>query len=163
DRVAALADVVAAGEDGDAAGALDLELDPGLRHRVRVDRVVRARDVHRSGDAQPAPARELAAALTPSARALDFVEAAQEAVRRDPLSVDRRRVLALEVLPADLDRVEAELLRDLVELHLERESRLHRSVPALRTAGRLVREHARAVEAVAREVVRPGQELPGVV
>ncbi len=80
---------------------------------------------------------------------------------RWPLTV--LRVLAQEVAPAQLDRIEAELLGELVELHLEREARLHPAVAALGSAGRLVGEHARRVEAVGGEVVRPGQELARVV
>ena len=60
----------------------------------------------------------------------------------DALAVDRLRVLAVEVLAADLDGVDAELLRHLVELALEGEARLHRAVAPLRTARRLVGEDA---------------------
>ena len=50
----------------------------------------------------------------PADRAFDLVETGEEAVGSDALAVDRLRVLALEVLPAELDRIEPELLRDLI-------------------------------------------------
>src|SRR5690606_41394409 len=52
---------------------------------------------------------------------------------------------------------------DLVELDLEREARLHAAVPALRAACRLVRVHARRIEAVRAERVRGGEQLARVV
>src|SRR5690606_37480129 len=128
----------------------------GLRHLVRIDRVVGAGDVHRAGHAESAAEAELAVALPPTAGALDLLEALQEAVGGDPLTVDGLDVLALEVAAADLDRSELQLLRDLIELHLEGEARLHRAVAALRSARRLVGEDAGRIEAVAAEVIRAG-------
>jgi hypothetical protein len=94
-----------------------------------------------------------------SRRALDGVEALQEPVRRDAQLVDGARALADEVAAAELDGVDAEPLGDLVELHLEREARLHAAVAALRAARRLVRVDARRVEAVRLERVRRREQL----
>ena len=66
---------------------------------------------------------------------------------------------AEEVLAADRDRIHLQRARDLVELHLEGEARLHAAVAALRPARRLVGEDARRVEAVGRERVGAGEEL----
>ncbi len=163
DRARPLADVVAAGERRHQAGPVDLQLDAGLRHLVRVDRVVRAGDVHRARDADAATERQLAVALLPVARALDRFQTLHEATRGDALVVDRAGVRALVVLAADLDGIHAELLGDLVELDLEGEARLYRSVTALRPARRLVREDPRRVEAVGRKVVGSREQLAGVV
>src|SRR5690606_20775802 len=112
-----------------------------------------ARDVARPGDAEPATVRQPAVALLPPARALDRVQALEEAVRRDAQLVDRARAAAQEVSPPQLDRVHADRFRELVELDLEREARLHRPVAALGAARRLVRVHARRIEAVRLERV----------
>src|SRR5690606_37370524 len=102
-----------------AAGPLDADLDAGLRHRVRVDRVVRARDVARTRDTDAAAVRQLAPLLLPVAGSLDGVQALEEPVRRDAQLVDRTGVRAEEVAAAQLDRVDAERIRQLVQLHLE--------------------------------------------
>src|SRR5207247_1088822 len=72
-------------------------------------------------------------------------------------------VLTDEVAAPELDRIELQLARDLVELNLERKARLNAPVTALRPAARLVRVHARRIERVGREIVRPGEELARVV
>ena len=163
ERVDALADVARARVDGDAPRAVELHEDARLRHLVGVHRIRGAADVHRARDAEAAAEAELAAPLLPAARALDRVEAHREAVRGDALPVDGRRVLADEVLAAHLDGVDAEARSRHVEGALEGEPRLNAPVPALRPARRLVRVHARRVEAVRPEAIRTREELARVV
>ena len=124
DRVRALPDVVRAAEDRHEPGAVDLELDARLGHVVRVDRVVRPRDVHRAGDAEALSGGQLAVAGLPVGAALDLLEALHEAAGGDALAVDRLRARRGSSA-ADLDGVDAELFRHLVELALEGEARLH--------------------------------------
>ena len=79
-RVRALADLRLAAEDGDAAAAVELELDAGLRHVVPVDRQPGAAQVGAAGEAEAAAGRQLAVALLP-ARAGDH---RLDAARRGP-------------------------------------------------------------------------------
>ena len=67
-----------------------------------------------------------------------------------------------QVAPPHVGRVEPELLGGLVDLALHREARLGRPVAALGPAGRLVGEHARALELVDRDLVGHGLERPGI-
>ena len=161
--VDALADLGGAREDRDAPGAVDLQLDAGLGHVVRVDGVVGAGDVGRARDAHAAPVGEAAVLPSPFAGALHGVQALQEAVRGDAQVVDGARVGADEVAPAQLDRVDLQGFGDAVELHLEGEAWLDRTVPALGPARRLVGVGARGVEAVGGHVVGRREELAGVV
>jgi hypothetical protein len=152
--IRALTDVAHAAEHRRTARTIELELHRRLRHLVRIDTVVGARDVGAARDAETAPIGQSTPALAPTGGALDLVEALQEAVRGDTHAVDGARVLTDEVAAPHLDRVHADPLGELVELALEREARLHRAVASLGTAARLVREHARRVEAIGGHRVR---------
>ena len=72
-------------------------------------------------------------------------------------------MLADEVLAAQLDRVHADGFGELVELDLERETRLHAAMAALGAARGLVGVDARRIEAVRAERVRRGEQLARVV
>ena len=74
-RRRALADVGGAGEDGDAAVEIELEVDHRVRLAAPVHRLGRARDVVRAGHAEAAPARQLAVPRLPARGLLDPVEA----------------------------------------------------------------------------------------
>src|SRR5437762_8331776 len=67
------------------------------------------------------------------------------------------------MLEAELGRVHAELLRDLVEVDLEGETRLRSAVAALGPAGRLVRERPCPLEPVTGNVIRDGLQRPRVI
>src|SRR5258706_3316691 len=86
-------------------------------------------------------------------RVHDALGALLEAARRDPQPVDGPRHGLDEVAPLQLDRVDAELVGDLLEVQLDRESRLGRAVTALRPARWLVGEDAAAFESICRDVV----------
>ena len=160
--VAALADVAGPAEGGDLAGAIASELHRGLGHLVGVDRVGRARDVHRAGHPQaPAPGQPTAA--PPAAGGLDRVQALAQAGARHELAVDGLLAAAHGVAAAELDGVQLQSLGQLVEGALEGEAGLHRAVAALGAAAGLVGVDPAAAVAVAGEAHRAGQELAGVV
>src|SRR5260370_24993444 len=85
-----------------------------------------------------------------------------ESARRDPQPVDGARHGLDEVEALHLDRVDAELVGDLLEVQLDRESRLGGAVAALRPARRLVREDAQAFESVCRDVLSDCLQTAGV-
>ena len=60
----------------------------------------------------------------------------------------------MKFLPAELDRVHLQLARERVDRPLDRVRRLGPARAAVRVGRRLVREHARALEVVALDVVR---------
>src|SRR5258706_10926428 len=86
-------------------------------------------------------------------RVHDALGALLEAARRDPQPVDGARHGLDEVASLHLDRVDAELVGDLLEVQLDRESGLGGAVTALRSARRLVCEDAAALESICRDVV----------
>ncbi len=161
--VATLADLAGSAEYGDASGTVDLHLHAGLRHLVGVDRVVSTGDVGRPGDSEAVTEGQFAKAFLPSTRPLHGLETLHEAVRGHPQLVDRARVGADEVAPTKLDRVEADPLGQLVDLYLEGEAGLNRTMPALGAARWFVGVHAGRIEAVCRHLVGRAQQLARVV
>src|SRR5438552_16376688 len=67
------------------------------------------------------------------------------------------------MLEAELGRIHAELLGDLVEVDLEREARLGSPVPPFRPARRFVRERPSTLEPVPWNVIGDGLQRPRVV
>src|ERR1700676_125687 len=66
DIVRSLADFAGAGENGDAAAAVDLELHCGLRHFVPIDGKARAGQIGGAGQSDAAAFRELAEFVAPA-------------------------------------------------------------------------------------------------
>src|ERR1051326_7196100 len=64
--------------------------------------------------------------------------------------------------PSHLCRIEIQLLGDLIEMNFQRITWLRRSVPALRSTRRFVRENARSLKFVTRHFVSNGLERAGV-
>ncbi len=91
------------------------------------------------------------------------LEALAQAHRGDPQVVHGAGVRGLQDALAVRERIEPEVRRDLVQLHLERVPRLRRPVTALRAAGRFVRVDADAVELVRRHAVRDRKQRARVV
>ena len=163
-RIAALADVVGAAKHPRPTAAVEADLHAGLRHLVGVDRVVGARDVGRARDPEPAPVRQRRAAAPSSPMAASTLSRhSRKPLDADAQLVDRLRVGADDVAAAQLDRVDAERLRGLVELDLEGEARLHAAVPALGPARRLVGVGARASRSGRSRRLRRAQQLARVV
>ncbi len=134
-----------------------------MRHRVPVDRKPGTGDVRGACDAEPAAEGELAEALLPAARFRHGVDAATESHRADAKPVRGDAFGRLQDAPPHLRRVELEIFRDPVELAFHGEARLRSAVAALGAARRLVREDARAAEAVRGHFVSDGLQRAGVV
>ena len=66
------------------------------------------------------------------------------------------------MITTNLNRIEIQLLGNLVEVNFQRITRLRRSMSSLRTARWFVCEHARALKLVARHLVRHGLQRAGV-
>ena len=161
--VGALTDLRRTAHDRHAAAAIDADLRSGVGHLVPVDRQPGTGDVGAAGESQALSPTERAAALRESGCPLQRVEALAKPHRRDAKLVDGAAVGGLQDRLAVLKGVETEVLGDLVELALESVTRLRRSVAALRTAWRLVRVHADAIELVRRDAVGHGEQGAGVI
>ena len=109
--VRALADLGLAAEDGDAAGAVELEHHARLRHVVPVDRQAGAAEIRAAGEAEPAPFREPAVALAPAAAGDHRLDAAAEAHRADLEPVGGHRVGRGEVPEAQVGGIDAQGVR----------------------------------------------------
>src|SRR5215216_6461210 len=66
------------------------------------------------------------------------------------------------MVATDLDRVESELLGDLVEMNFHRIARLRRAMPAFWTTRRFIRKCPQPLEFVTRHVVGNGLQGPAV-
>ena len=141
-----------------------------MRHAVPVDGRARARHVRRARDSDTAPLRPApprrglpAAPLVSPARCLDhLVDALTEADGGDGQVVGCLGERLAHDAPPHLGGIEPELLRRLVDLHLERKTRLGRAVATLGATRRLVGEDARAFELVDRHLVGDGIDDAGV-
>ncbi len=92
----------------------------------------------------------------------DLVDARCEADRAHLEPVRRERIGLHDHPEAQLRRIHAELLGNLVELDFLPEARLGGAVAALGPARRLVGEDARGLELVARQLVGHGLERSGI-
>ncbi len=164
ERVRPLADVGLHRVHGDAAVHVRFQVDRRLRHLGgEVDRAVRAGDVEPAAEPDAAAVRELAELLLPTARALRSVQALQERRRRDAELVDGRRVRRQGVAAPQVERVDAQLLGELVEGDLHRVADVRAAVRAHRTARRLGRVHPASLVAEVRDPVRPHRQHAVVV
>ena len=160
--VGSLADLGRAAERGDAAAAIELQLDAGVRHVVPVDRQAGAGEVRRAGEADPAAGRQLAERVRPVGGGGHAADALGEADGADAQVVRRQRVRLLDDAEAEVGGIDGEALGDLVELNFLAEAALRRAVSALGAARRLVGEDAAALELVARDVIGDRLQRAGV-
>src|SRR5205823_6575812 len=123
----------------------------------------RARDVRAAGEADALAASELPAPLRVVRRALQRIEAFTQTHRSDAEVVDGAAVRRLQDRLPVLERIEAEVLGDLVDLAFKPVARLRRAMPALRTARGLVRIDPDAVELVCRDAVGDREQRAGVI
>ena len=158
-----LADVDRAAEQGDATIAVQLELHLRVRHVVPVDGGAGTAQVGADGKAEAATAWHGAAALEESGTFDNLINACPQAAACDAQPVDRARVGTRQVAQPQLDRIETELFRDLVEVRLQGEARLRGAVASLGPTGRLVGEHPDSFESIARDRVGGRLEGAGVV
>ena len=101
--------------------------------------------------------------VLPAGARRDLLDALPQPDGADPKAVHRDRVGLHHLLEPQLHRVQAELVGDLVELHLHGETGLRGAVAALGAAGRLVGEHPHALELVRRQIVGHRLQRSGVV
>src|SRR5487761_24977 len=149
-RVGALTDVHRAAERGDAA-TVELDLYLRVRHVVPVDRGAGAREVARDRETEAVAGSPLAIAVS---RCADHSLCAfVEATRCHAEPVDSAGHGLDEVGLFQVDGVESDVVRDLLEVQLERETGLRGAVASLGTARWLVGEDAAAFEAISRDVV----------
>jgi len=127
-----------------------------VRHLVPVDRNAGAAEVGAAGQTQAASVGQLAEAILPVGDLLHTSQTFGQSDGRDAHVVGRGRVRLLDDLQPQVQRVDGELLRDLVQLYFLSEARLDRAVTPFGTAGRLVGESAAALEAVTRYAVGHG-------
>src|SRR5438552_7365707 len=158
-RVRALADVHRAAIRGDAS-AVDFDLDLGVGHIVPVDRGAGAGQI--AGDRETHTASHPRLAVMESRCLDDALGALVETAGRDAQPVDGARVGLDEVALLQLDRIETDVVRDLLQVQLECEPRLGSSVAAFGTAGRLVGEDATSLEPVCGDVVGDRLQRPRV-
>src|SRR5437763_15656341 len=113
-----------------------------MRHVLPVDRRARPREVAGDGEAHAVSGLLLALAEPRGGHYLfcAFLEPA----RGDAQPVDGPRVGLDEVASFQLHRVDAQVVRDLLQVELQREPRLWRAVAALGSARGLVREDSAA-------------------
>src|SRR5260370_17439209 len=133
-----------------------------MRHFVPVDGKTGAGQI--SGASQPYPAafRKFAEFFLPSG---DFDDAANKFCKIDGSKAEEicsHGVWRFHDAEPQVGRVNLELFSDLVELDFLAETRLRSTMPALGPAGRLVRESAAALIAIARNVIGGGLEGIGV-
>src|SRR5439155_13577834 len=131
----------------------DADLGPRVRHLVPVDGETGTRDVRAARYSDALPPRELPVLLAELRRALKCVKAFAETHRGDAQVVHRPAVRWLKDALAVLERIEPEVVGDLVDLTLEAIARLCGAVAALGATRRLVRVHADAVELVRGDAV----------
>ena len=162
-RVAALADVDRAAGDDDAASPVDADLHLAVGHVVPIDGESRAAQVGADRETHAAARRQTAVLLPEAARLRHPRDAFPQAVAGDPEMVHRPRERLGGVPEPDRDRVEPEVLGELVHLNLDPEAGLRRAVPALRAARRLVGPQPCPLELVGGDLVGDGLKRPGVV
>src|SRR5262249_40818860 len=91
-----------------------------------------------------------------------FVDTLAQTDTADAQIIRSNRVRLHKVSLSDLNRIESKLFRNLVNMNFERESRLRRAVPPLRSTRRFVSEHAQAFELVAWHIVGHRLKRPRV-
>ncbi len=134
-----------------------------MGQRVPVDGKAGAAEVDAAGQADARPDRQLAVFLVKIRVGHRFVDSLLQPAAGNSQVVDRPRVGLDRILLSHLGGIELQGLGNLVQLALDSETRLHRSVPALGAAGRLVGEDSATLEAIPGDFIGKGVERAGVV
>src|ERR671937_83858 len=121
-----------------------------MRHVVPVDGCAGPGQVRADREAESATLWHRRPPLEEPGLRDNLINALLQAAARDPQPVDGSRVRLRKISPPQLDRIEPELLRDLVEMDFQGKARLGCAVAALWAAGRFVREQPNPFEAIAR-------------
>src|SRR6267378_2380131 len=162
DIVGALADLRGAAENGDAAAAVELELDPGLRHFVPIDGKSRARQVSGTGDSDTAAFGQFPEFHLPIGDFYDAANAFGEIDSTQAEIICRHRVGRFDDAEAQVGGVELEFLGDFVELNFLAEARLDGAMAAFWSTRRFVGKGAATLETIARDVVGGGLQRTGI-
>src|SRR5581483_6565759 len=141
---------------------INLDVDRRMRHVRTDDRVGRPTHIMTAGNTQPAAPGQLAFAVTPAGAVNDLVDALRQTVALHAQAVHRDAGRLEQIAAADFGGIKAELLRKLVQLRLESEADIHRSVTAHGATDGLVGQHTIAVVLNVRNVVERAQQRPGV-
>ena len=160
--VGTLANLRGAAEHGDAATAIQLQLDAGVRKVVPVDGQAGPREIRRAGQPDAAAEGQLPELAGPARAVDDAPDALGEADRPDAQVVGGQAVRRSDDAQPQVGRVDGQPLGNAVELHLLPETALGRAVTTLRTAGGLVGEDAASPEPVGRDLVGHRLQRAGV-
>src|SRR6266850_2585263 len=113
-------------------------------------------------ESQPASASKFAAPCAPLGTLHNFGNALRQAVALHPQAVHGYAWRLEQIHASDLDSVNAQLDRKLVELRFKSEADVHRAVSTHSAARRFVGEHAVTVVTNVRDVIERAQQRPGI-
>ena len=151
--VRALSDFSLAAKDRNVAAAIQFNLDARLRHVIPINGQAGTRHVSAACQPKSMAFRQLPVTLFPAASPDDGLDTLFQSNRPDLQPVCRDRIRFQEVPQAQLCRVDSQSVSRLVQLNLEAESRLRRSMTSLGSARRFVGKSACALEPVIRQFI----------
>src|SRR5581483_6789065 len=125
-----------------------------MRHVGTNDRVGGAAYVVTAGNSEPAPFGELTLAIVPFRPGHHLLDAFGQPITLNPKSINSDTGRLQQISPAHLGRIQAQLLREFIELRFEGEADIYRTMSTHRPADRLVGENAIAVVLDIRDVVQ---------
>ena len=120
---------------------------------IPVDGKACSTEVGTAGEAEPPALRHLAMALVPATSLYHRLDAFAEAHRTDLQPVRGDAIWLDQLLHSKSSGIDAQLMGDLVEVHLEGESGLWSSMAPLGATGSLIGEGTDALEAILRQIV----------
>src|SRR5262249_1366719 len=138
------------------------QLDSRVRHFVPVNGEPRAGQVGGAGQAHAAALGQFSKFLIPVRRFRHAANALCEVDGSQTQEVCGDGTRSLNDPKAQHGGGDLELVCDLVDLPLLAEAWLHRSMPALWSARRFVREGTATLKAIARDVIRRGLQGAGI-
>src|SRR5437016_3998796 len=120
-----------------------------MRHFVPINGKARAGEIGRASEAYTVATRKFAEFLFPIGELDDAANALGKIHGSQAEKICRQSVWGFHDAQSQIRRVNLQLLGDLVELHFLAEARLRSAMSTLRSAGRLIREGAAALIAIA--------------
>src|SRR6267142_1164286 len=162
DIVGALADFRGAAENGDAAAAVELELNSGLRHLVPVNGKSRPCQVSGTGEPEAAAFGQFPEFLFPVGGFYDAANAFGKVDSTQAEIIGRHRVGRFDDAEAQVGGVDFQFLSDFVELNFLTEAGLDGAMAAFWSARRFVGKGAATLETIARDVVGGGLQRTGI-
>ena len=134
-----------------------------MGHVVPVNRQTGTADVRACREADAVAEGKLAEFLLPPGALGDALDAFAQSRAAAGAAVHGHAVGLHQLLQAQIDGIDAELLGNFIELDLHREARLRRAMAALRSAGGLVRKNAHPFELISRHFVSNRLQRAGVI